>query len=189
MATWIDALAAGGKLGRRSIQLCRTVLCAALSEAVDQGLIPRSPAARLGLPRTMAKEVKPKDAAIGSWCASSACRAFGPSRTRHGNPDNAAQDARPIHVWGRPNTDRASSEEIGPPTGGGIIIALMSPEVFVTTAMTLRNTALTPHHPVRSVADCIVRPTRRLHWRQRYLLMVVAPDRSSSPVNCSYVKY
>jgi integrase len=62
VATWIDALAAGGKLGRRSIQICRTVLRAALSEAVDEGLIPRSPAARVGLPRTVAKEVKPKDA-------------------------------------------------------------------------------------------------------------------------------
>jgi integrase len=62
VATWIDNLAAGGKLGRRSIQICRTVLRAALSEAVDEGLIPRSPAARVGLPRTVAKEVKPKDA-------------------------------------------------------------------------------------------------------------------------------
>lgn len=62
VATWIDALAAGGKLGRRSIQICRTVLRAALSEAVDEGLIPRSPAARVGLPRTVAKEAKPKDA-------------------------------------------------------------------------------------------------------------------------------
>jgi integrase len=62
VAMWIEALAAGGKLGRRSIQICRTVLRAALSEAVDEGLIPRSPAARVGLPRTVAKEVKPKDA-------------------------------------------------------------------------------------------------------------------------------
>jgi integrase len=62
VATWIDGLAAGGRLGRRSIQICRTVLRAALSEAVDEGLIPRSPAARVGLPRTVAKEVKPKDA-------------------------------------------------------------------------------------------------------------------------------
>jgi integrase len=62
VATWIEALAAGGRLGRRSIQICRTVLRAALTEAVDEGLIPRSPAARVGLPRTVAKEVKPKDA-------------------------------------------------------------------------------------------------------------------------------
>jgi hypothetical protein len=33
-----------------------------LTEAVDEGLIPRSPAARVGLPRTVAKEVEPKDA-------------------------------------------------------------------------------------------------------------------------------
>ncbi len=62
VATWIDNLAAGGKLGRRSIQICRTVLRVALTEAVDEGLIPRSPAARVGLPRTVAKEAKPKDA-------------------------------------------------------------------------------------------------------------------------------
>jgi integrase len=62
VAAWIDDLAAGGRLGRRSIQICRTVLRAALTEAVDEGLIPRSPAARVGLPRTVAKEVKPKDA-------------------------------------------------------------------------------------------------------------------------------
>lgn len=41
----IEGLAAGGKLGRRSIQICRTVLRAALSEAVDEGLNPWSPAA------------------------------------------------------------------------------------------------------------------------------------------------
>lgn len=62
VAAWIEALAAGGKLGRRSIQICRTVLRAALTEAVDEGLIPRSPAARVGLPRTVAKEAKTKDA-------------------------------------------------------------------------------------------------------------------------------
>jgi integrase len=62
VAAWIDDLAAGGRLGRRSIQICRTVLRAALTEAVDEGLIPRSPAARVGLPRTVAKEVKPKEA-------------------------------------------------------------------------------------------------------------------------------
>jgi integrase len=62
IARWIEALAAGGKIGRRSIQICRTVLRAALSEAVDEGLIPRSPAARVGMPRTIAKETKTKEA-------------------------------------------------------------------------------------------------------------------------------
>ena len=36
---WIDGLAAGGKLSRRSVQICRTVFRARLSEAVDEGLI------------------------------------------------------------------------------------------------------------------------------------------------------
>ncbi len=61
VARWIDDLAAAGKLSRRSVQICRTVLRAALAEAVDEGLIPRSPAARVGLPRTVAKPVKEKD--------------------------------------------------------------------------------------------------------------------------------
>lgn len=61
IATWIDGLAEGGKLSRRSVQICRTVLRAALNEAVDEGLISRSPATRVGLPRTVAKEVKVKE--------------------------------------------------------------------------------------------------------------------------------
>ena len=61
VARWIEALAAGGKLSKLSVQICRTVLRAALAEAVDEGLIPRSPAARVGLPRTVAKPVKEKE--------------------------------------------------------------------------------------------------------------------------------
>ncbi len=67
VANWIDGLATGGKLSRRSVQICRTVLRAALSEAVDEGLIARSPAARVGLPRTVAKEPKEKEAV--AWTA------------------------------------------------------------------------------------------------------------------------
>jgi len=61
VARWIEALAAGGRLSKRSVQICRTVLRAALSEAVDEGLIPRSPAARVGLPRVVVKPVKEKE--------------------------------------------------------------------------------------------------------------------------------
>ena len=61
VAGWIEGLANGGKLSRRSVQICRTVLRAALSEAVDEGLIPRSPAARVGLPRTVAKPKREKE--------------------------------------------------------------------------------------------------------------------------------
>jgi len=66
VARWIEALAAGGKLSRRSVQICRTVLRAALSEAVDEGVIPRSPAVRVGLPRTVAKPIKEKEAVTWS---------------------------------------------------------------------------------------------------------------------------
>jgi len=67
VARWIEALAAGGRLSKRSVQICRTVLRAALSEAVDEGLIPRSPAARVGLPRVVAKPVKEREAVV--WTA------------------------------------------------------------------------------------------------------------------------
>jgi hypothetical protein len=49
VARWIEGLASGGKLSKRSVQICRTVLRAALSEAVEEGLLARSPAARVGL--------------------------------------------------------------------------------------------------------------------------------------------
>lgn len=64
---WIDGLAAGGRLSRRSVQICRTVLRAALAEAVDEGLLPRSPAARVPLPRVVAKPVIEKEAV--AWTA------------------------------------------------------------------------------------------------------------------------
>ncbi|MEJ7800400.1 MAG: hypothetical protein WKF60_07770, partial [Ilumatobacter sp.] len=67
VARWIDAVAAGGRLSKRSVQICRTVLRAALSEAVDEGLIPRSPAARVGVPRVVAKPVKEKEVVV--WTA------------------------------------------------------------------------------------------------------------------------
>jgi integrase len=65
VAEWIERLAAAGELSRRSVQICRTVLRAALAEAVDEGIIPRSPAARVALPRTVAKPVKVKE--IDAW--------------------------------------------------------------------------------------------------------------------------
>jgi integrase len=67
VAAWVDALAGEGRLSRRSVQVCRNVLRAALTEAVDEGLIARSPAVRVGLPRTVAKPVKVK--ATLAWSA------------------------------------------------------------------------------------------------------------------------
>ena len=72
VAGGIEALAAGGKLSRRSVQICRTVLRAALADAVDERLIPRSPAARVGLPRTVAKPAKAKE--IQAWDAAEVAR-------------------------------------------------------------------------------------------------------------------
>ena len=68
VATWISNLAEGGKLSRRGVQICRNVLRASLREAVDEGLIPRSPAARVGLPRTVAKPARVKE--TEAWSAS-----------------------------------------------------------------------------------------------------------------------
>ncbi|CAN5731947.1 hypothetical protein BH18ACT2_BH18ACT2_21340 [soil metagenome] len=65
VAAWIEGLASAGALSRRSVQICRTVSRAALAEAVDAGIIPRSPAARVALPRTVAKAPKVKE--IDAW--------------------------------------------------------------------------------------------------------------------------
>jgi integrase len=65
VADWINALASAGTLSRRSVQICRNVLRASLADAVEEGLIPRSPAARVALPRTVAKPVKAK--VIQAW--------------------------------------------------------------------------------------------------------------------------
>lgn len=65
VAKWIEALAGDGRLSRRSVQICHTVLRAALAEAVDEGLLPRNPAARVGLSRTVAKPDKVKE--IDAW--------------------------------------------------------------------------------------------------------------------------
>ena len=58
VAVWLDGLAAAGDLSWRSIQICRTVLRAALADAVEEGLLRRSPAARVPMPRTVAKPPK-----------------------------------------------------------------------------------------------------------------------------------
>jgi integrase len=54
-AGWLDAVARAGDLSRRSIQVCRNVLRAALADAVEEGLLRRSPAARVALPREVRK--------------------------------------------------------------------------------------------------------------------------------------
>ncbi len=61
VARWIDKLAEEGRLSWRSVQVCRTVLRAALADAVDEGLLPRSPAARVPMPWTVAKPPKVKE--------------------------------------------------------------------------------------------------------------------------------
>ena len=61
LASWFDRLAAGGVLGRRSIQIVRMVLKAVFADAVEEGLVRRSPAGRVPMPRQVAKSVRPKE--------------------------------------------------------------------------------------------------------------------------------
>jgi integrase len=75
VAEWIESLASSGRLSRRSVQICRTVLRAALAEAVEEGVISRSPAARVPLPRTVAKPAKVKD--LAAWEAADVTRFLG----------------------------------------------------------------------------------------------------------------
>jgi integrase len=60
VARWLDDLAVAGQLSWRSVQICRTVLRAALA-AVEEGLLRRSPAARVPMPRAVAKPVREKE--------------------------------------------------------------------------------------------------------------------------------
>ncbi len=56
IATWLEQLGAAGQLSRRSIQIVRTVLRAALAEATDEGLLRRNPGVRVAMPRTIRKQ-------------------------------------------------------------------------------------------------------------------------------------
>ena len=65
VAGWIDGLAAGGVYSRRSIQIFRMVLRAALDEAVAEGRLRRSPAARVGMPRVVVKADRVRE--VPAW--------------------------------------------------------------------------------------------------------------------------
>ena len=66
VAGWLDSLASGGHFSCRSVEICRTVLKAALTDAVDEGLIPRNPAARVPLPKQVAKPARVKEVDVWS---------------------------------------------------------------------------------------------------------------------------
>ena len=65
VAQWLDEIAQGGSLSRRSIEICRNVLKAAVADAVDEGLLRRNPVARVPMPRRVAKPAKVK--AVDAW--------------------------------------------------------------------------------------------------------------------------
>jgi integrase len=52
---WLSDLASEGRLARRSILICRLVLRAALDDAVHMGALRQSPAARVAMPRDVAR--------------------------------------------------------------------------------------------------------------------------------------
>lgn len=66
IARWLEALATGGQLSRRSIQIIRMVLRAALDDAVATGKLRRSPAARVAMPRQVSKPPKKREAEVWS---------------------------------------------------------------------------------------------------------------------------
>ncbi|MBA2283642.1 MAG: site-specific integrase [Acidimicrobiia bacterium] len=61
IATWFETLAGAGHFARRSIQIMRTVLRAALEDAVEEGTLRRNPARRVPMPRAVAKVAKAKE--------------------------------------------------------------------------------------------------------------------------------
>jgi hypothetical protein len=65
ISRWLEATAAAGKLSKRSLQIWRMVLRAVLADAVEEGLIRRSPAARVVLPKFVARPVP--DKGVRSW--------------------------------------------------------------------------------------------------------------------------
>ena len=65
VARWLEGLAAGGHFARRSIVILRTVLRAALADAVAAGELRRSPADRVGMPGVVAKP--DRDDQIKAW--------------------------------------------------------------------------------------------------------------------------
>jgi integrase len=62
VARWLEQLATGGHFSRRSIQIFRMVLRAALDDAVATGELRRSPAARIGMPRHVLKAGRQREA-------------------------------------------------------------------------------------------------------------------------------
>ncbi|MEX0797582.1 MAG: site-specific integrase [Acidimicrobiia bacterium] len=64
IARWLEGLASGGRLSRRSIQIIRMVLRAALDDAVAVGELRRNPAARVAMPRQVAKASVGRDTEV-----------------------------------------------------------------------------------------------------------------------------
>ena len=62
VARWLEGLAAGGELSRRSIQIFRMVLRASLADAVEEGELRRNVAARVPMPRVVARPAREREA-------------------------------------------------------------------------------------------------------------------------------
>ena len=64
IARWLEGLAAEGRLSRRSIQIIRMVLRATLDDAVATGELRRNLAARVAMPRHVARPAPERDAEV-----------------------------------------------------------------------------------------------------------------------------
>jgi integrase len=64
IARWLEGLAAEGRLSRRSIQIIRMVLRATLDDAVATGELRRNPAARVAMPRQVAKSAPERNTEV-----------------------------------------------------------------------------------------------------------------------------
>ena len=64
IARWLEVLAEEGRLSRRSIQIIRMVLRAALDDAVAVGDLRRNPAARVAMPRQVSKAPPERESVV-----------------------------------------------------------------------------------------------------------------------------
>jgi integrase len=84
VARWFEQLAAEGKFSRRSIQIMRMVLRAALADAVEVGGLRRSPAARVGMPRNVARTERQRE--VEAWTEDELQRFLAESRQHRWGP-------------------------------------------------------------------------------------------------------
>jgi hypothetical protein len=125
VARWLESLAREGSLGRRSISILRMVLRAALADAVESGELRRSPAARVALPRVVAKADRARD--VDAWDDEALARIL------------AAMEG---HRWAEPSAPAAGSSPSTP--GPGDSPAAAAKPAASSPTSTSRHSCSTP---------------------------------------------